>query len=79
MSNLSKYLDIDYSSYLTLNEIQNFDILKWYKAHKSTFFVLSKMACDLLTTSIFIVALQYNFSMAINNWRHEHKTHTRDD
>ena len=37
------------------------------------------MACDLLTTSIFIVALQYNFSMAINNWRHEHKTHTRDD
>ena len=25
---LLKYLDIDYSSYLTPNEIQNFDILK---------------------------------------------------
>ena len=26
---LSKYLDIDYCSYLSPNEVQNFDIMKW--------------------------------------------------
>ena len=28
-SDLSKYLDTDYCSYLSLNEIKQFDILKW--------------------------------------------------
>ena len=46
---LLKYLDIDYSSCLTPNEIQNFDILKWWRFHEVTFFVLSKMTCDIFT------------------------------
>ena len=76
---LSKYLNIDYSSYLTPNKIQNYDILKWWKSHESTFLVLSKMTHDLLTPLVFIVVLKSNFSIATNNWRKEAKTHTRDD
>ena len=34
---LSKYLDTNYCSYLSLNEINFFDILKWWKSHESTF------------------------------------------
>ena len=41
-SNLSKYLSIDYYSYLSPNEITFFDILKLWISHESTFLVLSK-------------------------------------
>ena len=32
-SDLSKYLDTDYCSYLSPNEMKHFDILKWWKSH----------------------------------------------
>ena len=40
---LSKYLDTDYRSYLSPNEVKNIDIMKWWKSHEFTFPVLSKM------------------------------------
>ena len=46
---LLKYLDTDYLSYLSHDEIKNFDIMKWWKSHEFTFPVLFKMARDLLT------------------------------
>ena len=58
---LLKYLDIDYSSCLTTNEIQNFDNLKWWKSHESTFFVLSKITHDLLTPLMSIVKSEFTF------------------
>ena len=65
-SDLSKYLDTDYCSYLSLNEIKYFDILKWWKYHESTFPVLSKMTRDLLTPSVSTVASEFIFSIATN-------------
>ena len=49
ISDLLKYLDTDYLSYLSHDEIKNFDIMKWWKSHEFTFPVLFKMARDLLT------------------------------
>ena len=63
---LLKYLDADYCSYLSLNEVQNFDIIKWWKSHESTFPVLSKMACDLLTPPVSTIASKSSFSIATN-------------
>ena len=65
-SNLSKYLDTYYCSYLSRNEIQIFNILKWWKSHESTFPMLSKMTCDLLTPSMSTVASGSIFSIAAN-------------
>ena len=62
---LSKYLDTDYYSYLSPNEVQNFDIMKW-KSHESTFPLLSKMARDLLTPPTPIVASKSAFYIAAN-------------
>ena len=58
---LSKYLDTNYCSYLSPNEVKNFDIVNWWKSHESTFPVLSKMARDLLTPPMSIVALKSTF------------------
>ena len=63
---LSKYLDTGYCSYLSLNEVKNIDIMKWWKSHEFTFPVLSKMARDLLTLSVSTVSLQYIFSIVAN-------------
>ena len=63
---LLKYLDTDYCSYLSLDEVQNFDIMKWWKSHKSTFPILSKMTRDLLTPSVYTVASVSSFSIAAN-------------
>ena len=72
---LSKYLDTGYCSYLSLNEVKNIDIMKWWKSHEFTFPVLSKMACDLLTlpvfTSIgicFFYSCKYNRSQEDNSY-----------
>ena len=46
--------------------MKHFDILKWWKSHESTFLVLSKMARDLLTPSMSIVASESTFSIAAN-------------
>ena len=62
---LSKYLDTDYYSYLSPNEVQNFYIMKW-KSHESTFPLLSKMARDLLTSLMSTVASESSFSIATN-------------
>ena len=59
-SNISNYLDTDYCSYPSLNEIKSFDIFKWWKSHEFTFLMLSKMARDLLTPS------KSTFSIAVN-------------
>ena len=64
MSDLSKYLDIDYLSYLSHDEIKKFDIMKWWKSHESTFLVISKMARDLLTPPLSTVASESAFSIA---------------
>ena len=66
MSDLLKYLDTDYLSYLSHDEIKKFDIMKWWKSHESTFPVLSKMAHDLLTPPVFTVASESVFSIAAN-------------
>ena len=63
---LSKYLDTDYCSYLSLNQMKHFDILKWWKSHESTFPVLSKMARDLLTPPVSTVASESTFSIVAN-------------
>ena len=65
-SGLSKYLDTDYCSYLSPNEIKHFDILKWWKSHESTFPMLSKMARDLQTPQVSTVASESTFSIAAN-------------
>ena len=62
-SDLSKYLDTDYCSYLLPNEIKHFDILK---SHESTFLMLSKMTRDLLTLPMSTVASESTFSVATN-------------
>ena len=58
---LSKYLDTDYRSYLSPNEVKNIDIMKWWKSHESTFPILSKMAHDLLTSPVSTVASESSF------------------
>ena len=63
---ISKYLDIVYYSYISHNEIKNFDIMNWWKYHESTFPMLSKMVCDLLTPSMSTVASEYAFSISTN-------------
>ena len=63
---LSRYLNTDYSSYLFPNEIQNFDIIKWWKSHESTFPMLSKMTPDLLTPSVSTIASKSIFSITTN-------------
>ena len=66
MSCLSKYLEIDYLSYLSHDEIKVFDIMKWWKSHESTFPMLSKMTCDLLTPSMSTGASESAFSIVEN-------------
>ena len=56
MYDLVKYLDTDYLSYLSHDEIKNFYIMKWWKSHESTFHEPSKMARDLLTPPVATVA-----------------------
>ena len=50
---ISKYLNTDYCSYLSPNEVKKFDIMNWQKSHESTFSVLSKMTRDLLTPPVY--------------------------
>ena len=66
MFDLSKYLDTDYLSYLSHDEINFFDIMKWWKSHEPTFSVLSKMAHDLLTPSMSTVASKSAFYITAN-------------
>ena len=63
---ISKYLDTNYCLYLSPNEVQIFDIMKWWKSHESIFPMLSKMACDLLTPLVFTIASEYAFSIFAN-------------
>ena len=63
---ISKYLNTDYCSYLSPNEVKKFDIMNWQKSHESTFSVLSKMACDLLTPPVSTIASKSSFSIATN-------------
>ena len=48
------------------DEVQNFDIMKWWKYHESTFPILSKMARDLLTPPMSTVASESSFSIVAN-------------
>ena len=48
------------------DEVQNFDIMKWWKYHESTFPILSKMARDLLTPLMSTVASESSFSIVAN-------------
>ena len=63
---LSKYLDTVYYSYISHNKIKNFNIMNWWKSHESTFPMLSKMTCDVLTPSMSTVASEYAFSISMN-------------
>ena len=63
---LSKYLDTDYRSYLSPNEVKNIDIMKWWKSHEFTFPMLSKMARDLLIPPMSTVASESSFSIDAN-------------
>ncbi|KAK1258107.1 hypothetical protein QJS04_geneDACA012297 [Acorus gramineus] len=47
---------------LTEKEMENFDLLQWWKAHEVTFPVLSIMARDLLTPPVSTVASESSFS-----------------
>ena len=62
----SKYLDTNYCSYLSPNEVKNFDIVNWWKSHESTFPVLSKMVHDLLAPPMSTVASKFVFSIVAN-------------
>ena len=62
----SKYLDTDYCSHISPNEVKNFDIMKWWKSHEFAFPVLSKMTRDLLIPPVSIVASKYAFSIVGN-------------
>ena len=66
VGDLSKYLDIDYCSYLSPNEVINFDFINWWKSYESTFPVLSKMARDLLTPLVSTVSSKFVFSITTN-------------
>ena len=63
---LLKYLATNYCSYISPDEVQNFDIMKWWKSHESTFPILSKIACDILTPLVSTVASESSFSIAAN-------------
>ena len=66
VGDLSKYLDIDYCSYLSPNEVKKFDFINWWKSYESTFPVLSKMARDLLTPLVSTVSSKFVFSITTN-------------
>uniref|UniRef100_A0A5B7AEL5 Zinc finger BED domain-containing protein RICESLEEPER 2-like n=1 Tax=Davidia involucrata TaxID=16924 RepID=A0A5B7AEL5_DAVIN len=59
---LHKYLETNFTDLFTNEEIENFDILKWWKTYERFFSVLSIMAHDLLTLPAFTVALESAFS-----------------
>ena len=40
--------------------------MKWWKSHKSTFPILSKMTRDLLTPSVYTIASESSFSIVAN-------------
>ncbi|KAK1257875.1 hypothetical protein QJS04_geneDACA014286 [Acorus gramineus] len=62
LNELFKYLENDWKSLLTEKEMENFDLLQWWKAHEVTFPVLSIMARDLLTPPVSTVASESSFS-----------------
>ena len=59
---LFKYLDTDFSVFLTESEKDNLDILAWWRDHTRNFSILSIMARDLLTPPASTVASEAAFS-----------------
>ncbi|KAL6179493.1 hypothetical protein ACLB2K_051008 [Fragaria x ananassa] len=57
-----KYLDADFTEFMTEEEKVKLDILGWWKTHSRNFPVLSIMARDLLTTLVSTVASESAFS-----------------
>ena len=75
---LSQYLDTDYYSYLSPNEVKNFDIMKWWKSHESTFPMLSKMEHNLLISLVSTIASESAFFIATNIIRDRKTTLTME-
>ncbi|KAK1430097.1 hypothetical protein QVD17_12604 [Tagetes erecta] len=61
-SELGRYSGTDYTSTMSADDIDSFDILAWWKGREAEFPVLSAMACDLLSSQASTVALESAFS-----------------
>ncbi|KAL6218044.1 hypothetical protein ACLB2K_011261 [Fragaria x ananassa] len=57
-----KYLDADFTEFMTEEEKVKLDILRWWKAYSRNFHVLSIMARDVLTIPVSTIALESAFS-----------------
>jgi len=57
VSELQQYLNA-----MTVEPDDDFNILAWWKSYESRFFVLSTMACDILTYLVSTVASEFAFS-----------------
>ncbi|KAK1408332.1 hypothetical protein QVD17_40009 [Tagetes erecta] len=61
-SELGRYSGTDYTSTMSADDIESFDILAWWKGRETEFPVLSIMARDLLSSQASTVALESAFS-----------------
>ncbi|KAK1412859.1 hypothetical protein QVD17_34428 [Tagetes erecta] len=61
-SELGRYSGTDYTSTMSANDIDSFNILAWWKVREVVFPVLSAMARDLLSSQASTVALESAFS-----------------
>ncbi|KAK1429575.1 hypothetical protein QVD17_11789 [Tagetes erecta] len=61
-SELGRYSGTDYTSTMSADDIESFDILAWWKGRETEFPVLSAMARDLLSSQASTVASESDFS-----------------
>ncbi|KAK1424157.1 hypothetical protein QVD17_19476 [Tagetes erecta] len=61
-SELGRYSGTDYTSTMSADDIDSFDILDWWKGREAEFPVLSAMSRDLLSSQAYTVASESAFS-----------------
>ncbi|KAL5758917.1 hypothetical protein ACOSP7_021528 [Xanthoceras sorbifolium] len=59
---LAKYVETDYIYYMNKQKLRSFDVLQSWRAHQSSYLVLSIMARDLLIPPVSTVASKFAFS-----------------
>src|SRR5262249_54253991 len=63
---LNLYLATDFTNFITVEEIENFNILLWWKIHQTYYPILSCIARDLLTPPVSTVSSESAFSQGGN-------------
>lgn len=75
---LEIYYQFDHYSLISEDEVDNLDILRWWKLNERSYHVLSKMTQDLLTVPVLIVASESAFS-ACNRVLDERRSRLKED